>query len=785
VSEATTDGSQVRKASFSARLVAIILAIVALALIGGGGYLLSLGGSPYYLLAGLACIAAALGLWRGRTSAGLVYAGFLVVTLIWAIFESGLVAWPLVARLAGPAVVGLLVALVATGRRGRQAALAASVLCIAVLTAAFLRPHPETVAGITAAATVPAPAQVAEADWLHWGYDQGGSRHSPASDITPANVATLKPAWTFHVGQIDFKGTMPTFEAVPLEADGLITFCTPINDVIALDAATGKERWRWKANVDMGGVVSTACRGVARHVDPAATGHCAKRIITATLDARMIALDALDGKPCEDFGQEGQIDLTQGYGDVWKGYYYVTSAPAIVRGKAVIGGWVKDGQFVGEPSGVIRAFDVKTGKLAWAWDMGKPERTGLPGPGEEYTRGTPNSWAPISADEQLGMVYLPMGNAGPDYSGQHRRDFDNKYSSATVALDAETGALRWVFQSTHLDVWDYDVASQPTMFDLQTPAGPVPALAQGTKRAQLFILDRRTGKPLKDVTERKVPTNGAPGEKIAPTQPFSTGMPDFSGPELTEAQMWGLTPLDQMICRIMFRKAEYAGPMTPIQLMKKTIVYPGYIGGMNWGSVTVDPARQMVMLPTNRFAMYNELLTRAEANRRGLQVVPAGKSHDLSKGQPMGGTPYGVDVTPFLSPLYMPCQQPPFAMVQGVDLKTGKAVWQKPFGDTRNSGPLGMSLGLGLPMGVPFTGGAISTASGLTFIAASQDGQIRAYETATGREMWKTALPFSAQTTPMTYKLKGGKQYVVVVAGGSALSPKGMGDAVVAYALPD
>ena len=770
------------KGTIGGRLVALLIALIALVLLGGGGYLLSLGGSPWYLLAGLACLAAALALWNGRASAGIIFGVFLAVTLLWAVWESGTQPWPLVARLAGPAVVGLLVALVAVTRKGRLASLGASLACFALIAGGFLLPHAEAVSGSAPAA--PAPAPVAEANWLHWGNDLGGTRFSPATDITPANVSKLKPAWTYHFGERP-EGVMGAFQAVPIQADGMVTFCAPDNDVIALDAATGKQRWRWDSQADMAGVVATACRGVARYEAPQATGHCAKRIITATLDARMIALDALDGKPCEDFGQEGQIDLTQGYGDVWKGYYYVTSAPQIIRGKAVIGGWVKDGQFVGEPSGVVRAFDVMTGKLAWAWDMGRPDRTGLPPEGEEYTRSTPNSWAPISADEELGLVYLPTGNGGPDYTGQHRRDFDDKYSSAVVALDAETGAARWVFQTTHHDIWDYDVASQPVLFDMPTANGPVPALAQATKRAEVFILDRRTGQPLTEVTERKVPTNGAPGEKPAPTQPFSTGMPDFAGPQLTEAQMWGLTPLDQMACRILFRKAEYQGPMTPIQLNKKTIVYPGYVGGMNWGSVAIDPVRNMMVMPTTRFAMYNQLLTREETAKRGLKAVPAGKSHDLSKGQPMEGTPYGADIMPFLSPLFMPCQQPPFAMLHGVDLKTQKVVWQKPFGTTRNAGPLGIRVGLDLPMGVPFSGGNTVTATGLTFIAASQDGRIRAIDTASGKVLWKADLPYGGQSTPITYKLKGGKQYVVVAAGGSVSMNLPAGDTVVAYALPD
>ena len=707
---------------------------------------------------------------------------FLLASLIWATTEAGLAPWPLVARLSGPAICGVFVALAARGGAGRIASLAASAICIALVGTAFLRPHPESIVGAQPA-ELARPIAVAEANWLNWGNDPGGSHYSAATDITPDNARTLQVAWIYHAGP-DAAAPAPTFEGVPIEADGLLTLCTPANDVVALDAATGRQVWRWQAQTDMRGVMATTCRGVARYVSPGATGPCATRILTATLDARMVALDALDGKPCRDFGHDGSIDLIAGLGNVPKGYYYVTSAPAIIGDKAVVGGWVKDGQSTGEPSGVIRAFDVTNGKLAWAWDMGQPDRTGLTGPGQAYTRGTPNSWAPISVDPALGLVYLPMGNAGPDYTAQHRRPFDEKYSSAVVALDGATGRPRWTFQTTHHDMWDYDVASQPVLFDLQTPQGPVPALALGTKRAQLFILNRRTGRPLRQVTERAVWTKAAPGERPAPTQPFSNGMPDFSGPELTENQMWGMTPIDQMICRILFRQADYHGPATPIQLSHKTIIYPGYVGGMNWGSVSVDTARQMLVLATNRFAMVDQLLTRQEAVKRGLRAVPAGRNTGISDALPMDGTPYAADIEPFLSPLGLPCQQPPYAMIHGVDLRTGRMVWQHPFGTTRTAGPAGLKIGLELAMGVPFTGGPTVTATGLTFVAASQDGQIRALETSTGRELWHAQLPYGGQSTPMTYKLKGGRQFVVIAAGGS----KGMnlphGDAVVAFALP-
>lgn len=762
-----------------ARALAVPLALVGLTLLGGGGWLAVLGGSLYYLLAGLCCTATAIGLWQGRAFAGLLFALFLLGTLIWSIAEAGLAPWPLTARLAGPAVVGLVLAIVAHARGGRLASVAASLACLAILFLAFLLPHPESVSGTAAdIAQGPAPGS---AEWLHYGNDAGGTRYSPLTDIGPSNAGRLKVAWVYHTG-VGASTSYKSFEATPLAADGLLTFCTGYNDVIALDAATGRERWRFRANIDTRGVVVTTCRGVARYVVPRAQGPCATRIITATVDARLIALDARDGRPCQDFGKGGTVDLKVGMGEVWKGYYYVTSAPAIVRGNAVVGGWVSDSQYVGEPSGVVRGFDAVTGKLAWAWDMGRPDRRTAPPPGEQYTRGTPNSWAPISGDEALGLVYLPIGNATPDYYGMHRTAIDDRYASSVVALDAETGVERWTFQTTHHDVWDYDVASQPTLFDLDTPAGKVPALAQATKRGELFLLDRRTGKPIAAVEERPVSTRTVPGERPAPTQPFSTGMPNFAGPTLDEKSMWGLTPLDQLWCRIAFRRAVYAGPMTPIA-MKETIVYPGYLGGMDWGSVSIDARRQLLVVNSSRLANYNRLMTRQEANTRGLRAAREGVMSDAAGALPMEGTPYAVDVAPFLSPIGVPCQQPPFGMVSAVDLRTRKLVWTHPFGTAAGSGPMGLKLGVPLPMGVPNLGGSLVTASGLMFIGASQDEKLRVIDTRTGRELWRTALPAGGQATPMTYKLPGGRQYVVIAAGGYAGLQTRQGDSLIAYAV--
>ena len=337
------------------------------------------------------------------------------------------------------------------------------------------------------------------------------------------------------------------------------------------------------------GNFGTTCRGVSYYRAPETyTGDCVERVVTATTDARMFAVDAKSGQRCASFGGNGEVNLLPGMGEVKPGFYFVTSPPTIARGRAIIGGWVMDNQETQEPSGVVRAFDVLTGRFVWAWDMGRPGVHTEPGESESYTRGTPNVWSLTSYDDALGLVYVPTGNETPDYYGAHRSEASEKYASSVVALDIENGEVRWSFQTVHHDIWDYDVPSQPVLFELpQADGTTVPALVQGTKRGELFMLDRRTGTPLAEVREQPVPQGAVPGDWTAKTQPFSVGMPQFRGPDLTEADMWGLTPLDQLWCRIEFRKLRYEGHFTPPTLTG-TLQFPGNAGGFNWGSVAID-----------------------------------------------------------------------------------------------------------------------------------------------------------------------------------------------------
>ncbi len=523
--------------------------------------------------------------------------------------------------------------------------------------------------------------------------------------------------------------------------------------IVALDAETGELRWQFDPQVKVPkiGNFGTTCRGVSYYRAPEThTGDCVERIVTATTDARMFAVDAKTGARCASFGGNGEINLLPGMGDVKPGFYFVTSPPTIARGRAIIGGWVMDNQEVGEPSGVVRAFDVLTGKFVWAWDMGRPGVNTEPGEGEWYTRGTPNVWSLTSYDDKLGLVYVPTGNETPDYYGAHRSAASEKYASSVVALDVESGDVRWSFQTVHHDIWDYDVPSQPVLFELPQPDGTtVPALVQGTKRGELFLLDRRTGTPLAEVRELPVPQGAVPGDWTPKTQPFSVGMPQFRGPDLTEADMWGLTPLDQLWCRIEFRKLRYEGHFTPPTLTG-TLQYPGNAGGFNWGSVAID--EENLLMVVNPLLMSNRL-----------QLYPRDQIPEGLRVSKQAGTPYAMTTRPFMSPLFVPCQKPPYGTLGVVDLKTREVVWNKPVGTTNESGPFGIGIKLSLPMGVPQTAGTIVTKGGLIFIGGTMDRYFRAFDLRTGEELWHDYLPATAHATPMSYLAPKTQRQVIVL----------------------
>jgi quinoprotein glucose dehydrogenase len=754
-------------------LYAAVLAAVGLTLVVMGGKLLLLGGSPYYILAGLLAMASGilLALRRICWAIGL-YAVLIVATALWAFSEIGLDGWALVPRLVAPAVLGLpffIMALTKCGwpRGGALAIAAAALVLVAVSarTSTYAEPQALPVAAVSAAAVL--SGQPASPP----------SRFSPLAEINVGNIGKLQARWSTRIGPMPDKPTY-RFETVPVEVNGTLYACDAFNDVYALDAETGRIRWHYRAHADLSGLTIGICRGVTYFRVPGQHGVCAERIYTATVDARLIALDAATGLPCRSFGKDGVVNLLDSIKQRAKGYYYATSAPTLADGKLLIGGFVADGQHVGEPSGVVRAFNAATGQLAWAWDVDAPDNSHGPKPGGYYSPGTPNAWAPISSDPQLGLVYVPTGNSTPDYWGGHRSAASNRYASSVVALDVGTGKLRWSFQTTHYDLWDYDVGSEPVLFTLQTRAGPVSALLVPNKRGETFILDRRTGRPLFPVVERRVPQRGAV-EHLSPTQPFSPALPSLGGPRLTEKDMWGVTPIDQLWCRIRFREARYEGNFTPPGLTPN-IADPGYTGGVGWGSATIDEANQIAVMISNRVVNYDKLISRAEADAMGLKSLLNAEAH-LGATVAQEGTPYAANIQPFLSPLGAPCQRPPYGLINAVDLRTGKLLWSRPLGSARDIGPMGVGSRLPFIIGTPTIGGSLMTAGRLTFAGASQDRHFRAFDSGTGRMLFTGDLPFTSQSTAISYVSLRSRRQFVVIASGDASSPYG---AISAFSLP-
>ena len=643
--------------------------------------------------------------------------------------------------------------------------LAAVLLPTALALACDPPPPPELTAG-------------APAGWPEYGADKFGSRYSAADQITPENVQHLEVAWTYNTGDVsDGSNSLApsSFQTTPILRGDTLYLCTPFNKIIALDALTGRERWRFDPEVDVSQIYVQACRGVSYWVDEEASrgALCRERVISGTLDARLIALDAKTGIPCPEFGDVGKIDLAEGIGERQPGEYGVTSPPAIVDGVLVTGSMVLDNRRTDSPGGVVRGYDARTGALRWAWDPVAPNTRPRVGGDVAYQRGTTNSWSIPSTDPELGLVYVPTGNTSPDYFGGHRNGSDH-YSSSVVALDAATGKVRWHFQTTRHDIWDYDVPSQPVLFTWPGPEGDVPALVQATKMGHLFFLDRRDGTPLFPVEERPVPQGALAEDFVLETQPFpSKPAPVHPGEPLRPEDAFGFTFYDRGKCREAIESARSEGIYTPPSI-QGTVHYPGMMGGVNWGSVAIDPSRRVLIVNATRAATYVRMIPRD-------QVTPEQESAKYGY-EPAEGTPYGVERLPLLSPFGAPCNPPPWGTITGIDIASGEHLWQRTLGTTRDMAP----WPLWLDYGSPNQGGPIVTASGLAFIAATTDQFLRAFDTTTGDELWRGRLPASGQATPMTYRLSSeGRQYVVIAAGGHGIMGTKVGDAVVAFALPE
>lgn len=774
-------------------LIILITLFTSLFLIIGGISLISAGGSFYYLLLGLIYLASSFLLYKNKALGFYLTIIALVLTGLWAIYERGFAFWPMLARIMVP--LGLaFVALYALRKEHYNAktlgfSLGSLVIFIGMAIAAFF-PHDAQYANgkFYQAHT---PFGMPE-NWTAYGRTNEGTRFSPFTLINRDNVKNLQVAWTYQTGD---KGP-GVDQNTPLQIDNLLYSCSRNGIIAALDVDTGKSVWKFDANGRS--PMWQRCRGLgyfdARVATPQRSigqvaltrenhrAQCQQRIVQTTNDARLLELDSKTGQPCQEFGQQGYVDLKTGMGEVKPGFYFQTSAPLVANDTIVIGGWVVDNQEVAEPSGVIRGFDAKTGELKWAWDLGNPAIDKLPPEGQTYTRGTPNSWTTLSYDDKLGLVYIPLGNNTPDYYGKERPEFSNQYNSSLVALDVRTGKEKWHFQTTHYDLWDYDLPSQPALMDVPDQNGQiVPAVMQTTKRGQIFLLNRETGQPIADVVEKPVPSKSPiPDEKpLSPTQPYSVGMPTIGADHLNEKKIWGVTLFDQLVCRIQFKKMSYEGDFTPVGF-NKTLEQPGNLGGMNWGSVAYDAKNQIAYMNDIRIPSVFWLVKRDEFAQVNKKYPSDGTGHGPS---PQTGTPYGMVTMMWTSAMETPCTEPPFGTISAIDMKSKQVLWQVPVGTTKDLGPWGIKSHIPLAMGMPTYAGTSVTAGGVLFFAGSQDYYLRAYDAATGQEIWKYRLPVGSSATPMTYvSPKTGKQYIVVSVGGAAHSSE-VGDYVMAFAL--
>lgn len=787
----------------------VLVGLIGLILAVGGAWLATLGGSLYYLVVGVLLMSAGYLFLCGRSLGFYVYAGTFAFTAVWAFWEVGLDIWALTPRLAGLLVLmvgALLLVPTLSIERPRQirnygfASLAVFLFGTGLVIAMFggrapPSPLPEQLAELSYDNPAYAPAS---GEWNAFGAGASAQRYSDVAQITPENVGQLKKAWVYNTGEVPKKFAP---EMTPLKVGNRVYGCTGMNKMFALDAASGQRIWEYDAQLPEEWVPYTAaCRAVVYYKVPNADAgaECAERIIEGTLDMRLIAVDAATGRLCANFGENGQADLRVGLGQkdsetgpatpVIPGTAAITSPPVIVQGVIVTGHQVLDGQRRWAPSGVIRGYDVVTGKLAFAWDMNRPDVNKEPPADGYYSFGTPNSWGVPSGDEKLGLAYIPMGNSAGDYWTSLRSPEEKKFNSAIVALDVRTGKPRWVFQAAHNDVWDYDIGSQPSLIEFPTPNGKVAALLVPTKQGDMYVLDRATGKPLVPVEERPVVQGGVEPSMRSPTQPFST-YHTLRQADLIESDMWGLTPIDQMICRINFRRASYGGPFTPPEVGRASIQWPGYNGGSDWGSVAVDPRRGVIVANYNNMANYDQLVDRATADKLGL--FPAGDprgAHSGSSAEGAGaqaGTPYGILVNAgWQMPTGVLCTKPPYGGIRAIELATGKTLWDRPFGTARRNGPFGIPSFLPFEIGTPNNGGAAVTKSGLVFIAAATDDLIRAIDMRTGDTVWSDILPGGGQASPMVYE-HNGKQYLLIMAGGHHFMMTPASDALIAYALPD
>jgi quinoprotein glucose dehydrogenase len=632
----------------------------------------------------------------------------------------------------------------------------------------------------------------AAGEWRTYGGDAGNSRYSAVAQITRDNVGHLTVAWTYRTGEMDSTRfhvrRSPRFEATPLMVDGTLYLATPFGRVIALDPATGHERWTFDAKPDIGGEWGDfANRGVSTWVDPNAppNASCRRRIVLGAVDGRILELDARRGTLCTGFGDHGSVDLRRGLRNApyYHEEYELTSPPAVIRGMIVTGSAVADNNRTNAASGEVRAFDARTGQLRWTWDP-VPRDSSDPGwktwrGPMAHSTGAANAWSVIAADSARDLVFVPTGSASPDYFGGERIG-DNRYANSVIAIRASTGKVVWHFQAVHHDLWDYDIASPPTLATITHEGRQVDVVLQATKSGQLFVLDRDTGKPVFPVEERPVPASHVPGEVASPTQPFNTVIPALSPQGLTTDDVWGPTPGERANCLTQIQTLRNEGVFTPPSL-EGTVAVPSNIGGAHWGGLAFDPVRQMAVVPVNTLAAFVQLIPLDRFDTAEARVNGSRLGDQYTR---MRGTPFVMRRRLLIGPSHLPCTKPPFGSLVAIDLKSGRKVWDVPLGDIAALAAGGATQAGAArdQLGAPNLGGPVITAGSVVFVGATLDHVFRAFDIETGRLLWQGALPGGARATPMTYQLPNGKQYVVICVGGG--DEFGNGDYVIAFALP-
>lgn len=760
----------------------------------GGVWLLSVGGSAYYLICGIAMAIFSILLWKRRSSAFYLYSLILILSALWAWREAGTDFWNLVPRLDIWILFGIWLILPFSYRRfntaGKKPLLAmviGLVINALLLLGASLHDPQEINGVLNVSDKPPAESAASAADWPAYGRTQEGVRYSPLTQINDKNVQQLQVAWQFHTG--DHKTANDpgeiTNEVTPLKVGNMLYLCTPHQILIALDAASGREKWRFDPHLKSDPTFQhITCRGVSYHEIKAVQGEssapvaCSRRIFLPVDDGRLFAIDALTGQRCSSFANNGELNLQHLQPNAYPGGYEPTSPPIITDKVVIIAGSVTDNLSTREPSGVIRGFDIDSGKLLWVFDPGAKDPNAVPADGQTFVANSPNSWAPAAYDAQRDIIYLPMGVSTPDIWGGARNALQERYASGLLALHASTGKLAWFYQTVHHDLWDMDLPSQPTLADITDEQGKtVPVVYVPAKTGNIFVLNRDTGKPVVPAPETPVPQGPAKGDHLSPTQPFSelTFRPKN---KLQGRDMWGATMFDQLMCRVMFHKLRYEGPFTPPS-EQGTLVFPGDFGMFEWGGISVNTDQQFAIANPMAMPFISKLIPRGPGNPIEPGADGAAGSGSESGVQHMYGVPYGVELNPFLSPLGLPCLQPSWGFVSAINLRNHQIIWKKRIGTVRDSAPVPLPF----KMGVPMLGGPVTTAGNIFFVAGTLDNYLRAYSVRDGKLLWQARLPAGGQATPMTYEVDG-KQYVVIMAGGHGSFGTSLGDSLIAYKLP-